>query len=46
MYKTKNKNRQKMAAPDSAPPSPALGDESLCRAPTRTGPPTRGPMEV
>ena len=34
-----------MAARDSAPPTISLGDgpleQSLCRAPTRTGPPTR-----
>ena len=29
MYKTKNRNRQKMDACDSAPPSPLLGDRPL-----------------
>ena len=36
----------KKAARDSAPPSPSLGDrpleQSLCIAPTHTGPPARG----
>ena len=39
-----------MAVRDSDPPNPSLGDkpldQSLSRAPTRTGPPTGEPMEV
>ena len=39
-----------MAVRDSDPPNPSLGDkpldQSLSRAPIRTGQPTQGPMEV
>ena len=49
-FKKTNKRSCFLSPPPPPPPTHSLGDrpleQSLCRAPTRTGLPTRGPMEV